>query len=179
MSNAPGQQLQAYKSASSRSLGIFLLFCVAVIWVVSSFIAAKLEKSDGQAGDPISPFYLTYIGTSLFIIYLPMVYIKNCVCGQSETFTRWDPTFLIGPTTQSTVASHSALTWTDRHSVQSEPLSATADQVDASEAMEASRPQTEQEGTPALLSPQAAALSAAIWVGSLPGRVWPFATTLS
>jgi hypothetical protein len=85
MSNTPGGQ--ADKSALHKTVGLSLIFGVAVLWVISSFITEKLEKShksEGKAEAYISPFYLTYFATSLFTIYLPIVHIKNAICGKSE-----------------------------------------------------------------------------------------------
>jgi len=61
-------------SSSSYSLGLLFIFLVAVIWSIASIVVQYLYTD--QHFD--SPFLLTYIGTSLFILLL----ISHCVCEQ-------------------------------------------------------------------------------------------------
>lgn len=62
---------------AQRATGFLLIFAVALIWSLSSFISKSLvvhkHKEDGAT---VPPFVLTYLATSLFIVYLPFVYIR-------------------------------------------------------------------------------------------------------
>lgn len=49
------------------TLGMVYVIAVAVIWIVASFLVQSVE----DAG--ISPFFITYVCNSLFVIYLPIV----------------------------------------------------------------------------------------------------------
>lgn len=46
------------------------------IWVVSSFISQSLvsDSADGTHKPKVPPFLLTYMATSLFTLYLPLVH---------------------------------------------------------------------------------------------------------
>lgn len=51
----------------------------AVIWVVSSFLSESLVSAKTSGKALVSPFLLTYLGTTLFTIYLPIIYgIRWC-----------------------------------------------------------------------------------------------------
>lgn len=68
------------RSTNSKLLGYGLLFATAVIWIASSFISESLvstSESTGQAQVP--PFLLTYLATTLFTLYLPLVHIKSWI----------------------------------------------------------------------------------------------------
>lgn len=54
-------------------LGVFFLVCVAFIWTFASVLVQYIFNDMGFKG----PFFLTYIGTSLFAIQLPIW--KCCV----------------------------------------------------------------------------------------------------
>ena len=54
-----------------RSLGILFIFLVAVTWVLASFLVQEVEA------EGLSPFALTYIANSLFIIYLPVYFVTQ------------------------------------------------------------------------------------------------------
>lgn len=57
---------QLNHSQKEQALGLCFVFCVAVIWVASSFLVQDLESKG------INPFVLTYIANSLFILLLPV-----------------------------------------------------------------------------------------------------------
>ena len=48
-----------------------LFSLVAVIWVLASFLVQEVEA------EGLSPFALTYIANSLFIIYLPVYFVTQ------------------------------------------------------------------------------------------------------
>ena len=54
-------------------LGLWFIFCVSVIWAGASILVQFIYTKTNFN----SPFLLTYIGTSLFIILLPIHYIKQ------------------------------------------------------------------------------------------------------
>jgi solute carrier family 35, member F5 len=67
---------------ASYALGLLFIFCVAVIWALSSVLVQYLYT--GQ--DFHSPFLLTYTGVSLFALWLPF---RACVkavqkCSQQD-----------------------------------------------------------------------------------------------
>ena len=49
-----------------QATGLAIIACVAVIWVVASFVVQTVEA----AGVPA--FLLTYIANILFVVYLPL-----------------------------------------------------------------------------------------------------------
>nr|GME20469.1 uncharacterized vacuolar membrane protein YML018C [Ipomoea batatas] len=55
--------------------GLFLIAAVVVIWVTSA------EVTQGIFTDYKQPFAVTYLGASLLIIYLPVAFLKDCICG--------------------------------------------------------------------------------------------------
>jgi solute carrier family 35 protein F5 len=63
-------------AASSYALGLFFIFLVSVIWAAASILVQYLYEE--QSFD--SPFLLTYIGTSLFTIFLPTNWIWKRLC---------------------------------------------------------------------------------------------------
>ena len=56
---------------SSYALGLFYIFTVSIIWSAASILVQYLY----EGLDFDSPFLLTYIGTSLFIILIPAYFI--------------------------------------------------------------------------------------------------------
>ena len=54
-------------AVSSYALGLFFIFLVSVIWAAASILVQYLYEEESFD----SPFLLTYIGTSLFTIFLP------------------------------------------------------------------------------------------------------------
>ena len=59
------------RRVSSYGLGLFFIFLVSIIWALSSILVQYLYTN--QSFD--SPFLLTYIGTSLFTILLPLEWV--------------------------------------------------------------------------------------------------------
>ncbi|KAK1323541.1 hypothetical protein QJS10_CPA02g00210 [Acorus calamus] len=55
--------------------GLLLIGAVVVIWVVSA------EVTQGIFADYKQPFAVTYLGASLMVIYLPIAFIKDWICG--------------------------------------------------------------------------------------------------
>ena len=62
--------------SSSYALGLFFIFLVSIIWSAASILVQYLYED--QSFD--SPFLLTYIGTSLFTILLPLDWISTNFC---------------------------------------------------------------------------------------------------
>ncbi|KAK3242358.1 hypothetical protein CYMTET_47946 [Cymbomonas tetramitiformis] len=56
---------------SRKALGYFYVVSVAVIWVAASYLVKEIVHSG------ISPFILTYICNSLFVLYLPLVELQH------------------------------------------------------------------------------------------------------
>jgi hypothetical protein len=66
------------KPLSGRALGLVLIFLTAIIWVAASFISQLLVNTEeGKPSYNVSPFLLTYLSTSIFTIFLPLVQLKN------------------------------------------------------------------------------------------------------
>jgi hypothetical protein len=61
-----------------RALGLVLIFVTAVIWVAASFLSSLLV-SDDPASQQLHtpPFLLTYLATSVFTTFLPLVHGKR------------------------------------------------------------------------------------------------------
>ncbi|GMJ09017.1 hypothetical protein like AT3G07080 [Hibiscus trionum] len=71
-------------------LGLLYIFAVAAIWIAASFVVQSVV----DAG--VSPFLITYICNSLFIVYIPLVEIAryledNCASLMSPTNSRSSP----------------------------------------------------------------------------------------
>ncbi|KAG1661194.1 hypothetical protein FOA52_006000 [Chlamydomonas sp. UWO 241] len=64
-------------AAARRSLGLTLVFATAAIWIVSSFLSASLVSSHDEHKAAVHPFLLTYLATSLFTLYLPLLWLKD------------------------------------------------------------------------------------------------------
>ncbi|EPS66919.1 hypothetical protein M569_07859 [Genlisea aurea] len=54
--------------------GLVLIAAVVVIWVSSA------EVTQGIFTDYKQPFAVTYLGASLMVIYLPIAFLKDCIC---------------------------------------------------------------------------------------------------
>ncbi|WIA11011.1 hypothetical protein OEZ85_011165 [Tetradesmus obliquus] len=66
------------KPLSGRALGLVLIFLTAIIWVAASFISQLLVNTEeGKPSYNVSPFLLTYLSTSIFTVFLPLVQLKN------------------------------------------------------------------------------------------------------
>lgn len=64
----------------NRLLGLFFIFIVALIWVLASFIVQEIE------GEGLNPFILTYIANSLFIVLLPIHYIRTILRRRADRY---------------------------------------------------------------------------------------------
>eukprot|EP00977_Amphora_coffeiformis_P003771 scaffold756_cov158-Amphora_coffeaeformis.AAC.8 len=62
-------------------LGLFFILCVALIWAASSVVAQFVYETDSFD----SPFLLTYIGVSLFTLWLPIKFSSNWVSSARAT----------------------------------------------------------------------------------------------
>jgi drug/metabolite transporter (DMT)-like permease len=72
-----------------RALGLVLIFLTAFIWVAASFISQLLvTHEEGRPNYHVSPFLLTYLSTSIFTIFLPLVQLKSLL--QETWLLRWD-----------------------------------------------------------------------------------------
>jgi hypothetical protein len=61
-----------------KALGLTLVVATAVVWVVASFVSEALVAPAASGARPaIPPFILTYLATSLFVVYLPVVHAKD------------------------------------------------------------------------------------------------------
>ncbi|KAJ1641851.1 hypothetical protein LPJ64_006236, partial [Coemansia asiatica] len=69
---------------SRRTVGLVLLLCVVLIWVGSSFLVSNLF---GQQ-EYNRPFFITYINTGTFSLYLAGVYLSNWRKGRNVTLAR-------------------------------------------------------------------------------------------
>ncbi|XP_058115658.1 uncharacterized vacuolar membrane protein YML018C isoform X3 [Magnolia sinica] len=54
--------------------GLLLMVAVVIIWVTSA------EVTQGIFTDYKQPFAITYLGASLMVVYLPLAFIKDCIC---------------------------------------------------------------------------------------------------
>lgn len=71
-------------SMSRHAFGLLLIVSVVVMWVASSAITQYTFKNLSYN----SPYFLTYISTALFIIYLPFLWARNavrtCIAGSAS-----------------------------------------------------------------------------------------------
>ena len=51
--------------------GLLCIVCVALIWVVASFVVQEVED------EGLHPFLLSYIANSLFVVYLPLHFLAS------------------------------------------------------------------------------------------------------
>eukprot|EP00879_Flechtneria_rotunda_P025434 GHRR01027030.1.p1 GENE.GHRR01027030.1~~GHRR01027030.1.p1 ORF type:complete len:196 (+),score=69.49 GHRR01027030.1:208-795(+) len=66
------------KRLSGRALGLVLIFLTAIIWVAASFVSQLLVSTEeGRPSYNVSPFLLTYLSTSIFTVFLPLVQLKG------------------------------------------------------------------------------------------------------
>lgn len=54
-------------------LGLVYIFAVATIWIAASFVVQSVVD------DGVSPFLVTYICNSLFVVYIPLVEIARYI----------------------------------------------------------------------------------------------------
>ncbi len=69
------------QATRGRALGLALIFITALIWVAASFISQALVGADGGSPYNVSPFLLTYLSTSVFTLFLPLVQLRSVVDG--------------------------------------------------------------------------------------------------
>ncbi len=73
---------------SRRALGLLLIFATAAIWIVTSFISGSLVSSDDQHKASVHPFLLTYLATSLFTLYIPLLHLHAWITEVLESGRR-------------------------------------------------------------------------------------------
>ena len=72
------KEQQAGGGLSNKVLGLWLLLSTAVIWTVSSFLSNSLVSSSTATGQAkVPPFLLTYLATTLFTLYLPLIQLRT------------------------------------------------------------------------------------------------------
>jgi hypothetical protein len=59
-----------------RAIGLTFILFTAVIWIVTSFISESLVAASGTHRAAVPPFLLTYLATTLFTLYIPLIHIK-------------------------------------------------------------------------------------------------------
>jgi hypothetical protein len=64
---------------SKLLLGSAFLACTAVTWVAASFLAQYLVSGDAPS---LHPFLLTWICTSMFSLYLPIISCRQWLIGR-------------------------------------------------------------------------------------------------
>ena len=64
-------------------VGLIYIVAVAAIWIAASYVVQSVVD------DGISPFLITYICNSLFIIYIPLVEASRFLEGYSGKFCFW------------------------------------------------------------------------------------------
>lgn len=67
------------KPLGRRALGLILIFVTAIIWVAASFLSSLLvsSKPGGSQSMHVPPLLLTYLATSVFTFFLPIVHVKK------------------------------------------------------------------------------------------------------
>jgi len=72
----------SFSNLPSYTLGLVFILLVAIIWSVASIVLQYLYRDQGFD----APFLLTYIGTSLFVVQLPLHWLyKRCVNWRSKS----------------------------------------------------------------------------------------------
>lgn len=67
------------------TLGVFYVVSVAAIWIAASYIVQSVVD------DGVSPFLITYICNSLFLIYIPLVEIARYFEDSISKLWKWRP----------------------------------------------------------------------------------------
>ena len=62
--------------------GVLCTVIAAVIWVLASFVVQEVED------EGLSPFILSYIANSLFVIFLPIDYLRERGYFRRATYSR-------------------------------------------------------------------------------------------
>ncbi|KAI8466023.1 MAG: hypothetical protein J3K34DRAFT_524869 [Monoraphidium minutum] len=70
----------------ARTLGLVLIFVTAVIWVAASFLSSMLvtARPGAQGALHAPPFLLTYLATSVFTFFLPIVHGRRWLVRRLE-----------------------------------------------------------------------------------------------
>lgn len=63
--------------------GLLFIFTAAVIWVLASFVVQEVED------EGLSPFILSYIANSLFVVYLPIDKLLKEAARRKATYPRY------------------------------------------------------------------------------------------
>ena len=66
-------------------LGHTFIVVVSAIWVVTSYISGALVGPDSHGSSVIHPFLLTWLATSLFTLYLPVMHCSRLIQGNSTS----------------------------------------------------------------------------------------------
>lgn len=64
-------------------LGLVYIFAVATIWIAASFVVQSVVD------EGVSPFLVTYICNSLFVVYIPLVEIGRYLEGRHGSILFW------------------------------------------------------------------------------------------
>lgn len=64
-------------------LGLVYLFAVATIWIAASFVVQSVVE------EGVSPFLITYICNSLFVVYIPLVEIGRYLEDKHGSLLFW------------------------------------------------------------------------------------------
>ncbi len=79
MSNSVQASARTALANKKKALGLCLIFATAGIWIVTSFISGSLVSSTDSHAAAVHPFLLTYLATSLFTLYLPLIHLTAWV----------------------------------------------------------------------------------------------------
>lgn len=85
----------------SKLLGCAFLGCTALAWVAASFLAQYLVAGEQPS---LHPFLLTYICTSMFTLYLPVIHIKGWLGAKSRYCFHPVPATTLASTCQTLVS---------------------------------------------------------------------------
>ncbi|RAO69902.1 uncharacterized protein BHQ10_005914 [Talaromyces amestolkiae] len=69
------QQVQTPRKwgMARHTMGIILLMCVVFLWTASNFLASNILADDSYS----HPFFITYINTSFFVVFLIIVIVRR------------------------------------------------------------------------------------------------------
>ncbi len=85
---SPREGTSAKVQAARHTLGLGLIFITAAIWIVSSFLSGSLVSSSDTKDAAVHPFLLTYLATSLFTLYLPLLQLRTWAIEALEAYQR-------------------------------------------------------------------------------------------
>lgn len=66
-------------------LGHTFVFIVSAIWIITSYISGALVGPDSHGTSVIHPFLLTWLATSLFTLYLPLMQVFRLIREHQST----------------------------------------------------------------------------------------------